>query len=170
MEDTAIDWTRLVDDTAPRVRRWLRNRYRSTDDEAHDATATALLNLWRSRDLIDVPRIAQLFHTAAYNALIDMWRRQQTRQAMSSEPLTDELEAVRGGDRLNIERDVTDRDSMIRILDALPDGDAALLICRHIYGYTQEEMAHANAVPLSTIRMRLVRARKRFKAQWNAAA
>lgn len=126
---------------------------------AEDCTQEAFVRAFRAwpRWRPEAPAEAWV-HRIAINVAISARRKERLREigelvrrlGVPSEP--DPEDQVLGGE-------------LLRELRALPPKQAAVLVLRHLHGYTNREIAHALGVPERTIASRLIRARTRLQQQ-----
>lgn len=130
----------------------LRNR-EAAEDCAQEAFAKAFRSWARWKP--DAPAEAWL-HRIALNLAIS-YRRQQKIREVGEVLRRLGRPATVGGDADPASIDLLDA------LRALPREQAALVVLRHLHGYTNREIAHALRIPESTVASRLAAAKGRLR-------
>jgi RNA polymerase sigma factor (sigma-70 family) len=152
------DFDRLYRESYGRILATLRAMFRNNAD-AEDCAQETFANAYRawSSWKPDAPAEAWL-HRIAINAAISHRRRERLRQP---------LELVRRLGHPAPPPDPTDarRPTLIDALRRLPPDRAAMVILRHLHGYSNREIAAALKVPESTVSSRLVAAKARLTVE-----
>lgn len=156
------DFDRLYRECHARIVATLRSLLRS-DADAEDCAQEAFVHAYRAWRTWspDAPAEAWL-HRIAINAAISHRRRERLRQP---------LELVRrlGRPAPTADPAATDRTVLLAALRGLPAEQAAIVVLRHLHGYSNREIATALGAPESTISSRLVTAKARLAAELEAA-
>jgi RNA polymerase sigma-70 factor (ECF subfamily) len=72
-------------------------------------------------------------------------------------------------DPLDVERQTSERDVIVRVLQRLPERQRAALLLRAVYGHSCAEVAQALGISLPNARQTLSRGRERFRRLYEAA-
>lgn len=138
-------------------------RVTGTTEDAADATQAALVSLWRHGDQVPEERQRAWVSRVARNAALDLVRRRSVRpqplatetdlEPACSSPLPDAL-AEAGDLRRELEA----------ALATLGEPFRSLVVLRDIEGLSYDEIVDALALPLSTVKVYLHRARTRLRA------
>ena len=140
----------------------------STDDAA-DAAQDALVKVWRG--IADVPADGRRAWAArvARNAALDLLRRRRVRpQAGRAEAVS---EPTSDGPLPDDETQAAEvRRQLDRALATLDEPYRSILVLREVEGLAYAEIADALDLPLNTLKVYLMRARRRCRAALTAAA
>ena len=153
-----------------RVYRYVRCMVRDSV-EAEDLTQEAFLRAHRERDTVKDPgaMLSWLYRIATHVALDRLRQRTSSATRESKVDLAD-LDPPDLGSP-SVEREL-DREQMSacvqRFLVAIPDNYRSVLLMHDTHGLTGPEIAAVLDIPLSTVKMRLHRARRRLKAALEA--
>jgi len=153
-----------------RVYRYLRCMVRDAG-EAEDLAQEAFLRAHRERETLKDPgAMLSWLYCIATNVSLD-WLRKQTKDA-KRESRADPAEIDPPDPAAPSMQKVLEQEQMSacvnRFLVGVPDAYRAVILLHDMHGLTGPEIASALGVPLSTIKIRLHRARRRLKAALEA--
>ncbi len=157
-----VDFDRLYRDCYGRIVATLRALLRS-DADAEDCAQESFVHAYRAwRTWTPEAPAEAWLHRIAINAAISHRRRERLRQP---------LEIVRrlGHPAPAPDPAATDRALLLSALRGLAPEQAAIVVLRHLHGYSNREIAAALGAPESTISSRLVTAKARLAAELKAA-
>ena len=152
------------DESYDRIRRYLRGMVRDAQ-EADDLTQEAFLRAHRERDTVKDPGawLAWLYRIATHVAL-DRLRQRAGAAARLADVEPAQLEAVEG-DAPSLDQ-VLEQGQMSacvqRFVVELPDTYRAVLLLHDVHGLTGPEVAATLGLSLPTVKIRLLRARRRL--------
>ncbi|MDT3315353.1 sigma-70 family RNA polymerase sigma factor [Microbacterium sp. KSW4-11] len=166
-DDDAADWALVLADD-PRgltrlferhERRLLRHAARTLDvaDDAKDAVAIGLFELWRRRravHLVAGSPVPWLF-TAVSNAALNLERsRRRYRDLLRRAPIPERTD-----------RSDVDESGVLAALKRLPARERHVIVLAVLEGYSERETADALGVPAGTVKSRLARAKARLRGE-----
>ena len=158
----------ILDDAYPRILRYVRSIVRDPA-EAEDLTQDVFLRAYAARDTLRDPgaRLTWLYRIAT-NACFDRLR-QRARRPVVSDASLEESEPVDAGPAL---QQVIDQDEMSACvqdyLADLSDHYRAVILLHDLHELTGPEIAGLLDVSLSTVKIRLHRARRKLRAALEA--
>lgn len=138
-------------------------RHACGDDLAEEVAQAAFVSLWQHRERYSVDRgsVRSWLLAIVRNRGIDLMRSRASRQrlSVSADPHGWMLAAadrslVAEPPHAEVERDESDAE-VKRLLAVLPPAQRTVIELAYIDGLTQQEIAHALAVPLGTVKGRL---------------
>ena len=137
-------------------------RVTGTRDDAADAAQDALVKVWRGIVDVDPPRRRAWAARVARNAALDLIRRRSVRPRPGAADPVPDPEAP---DPLpDSDAEASDlRSCLIRAVDSLSEPYRSILVLREIEGLAYAEIADALDLPLNTLKVYLLRARKRAR-------
>ena len=123
-------------------------------DLASDVLQEVFVNIWRKIETYD-PVKSRLFTwmlNVARNASIDMLRSKNYQNIMKTRELPDYFEANAGGQvtQINI-----DHIGLKKVLAGLKEEQRSLIDLAYFKGYTHEEIAEIEDIPLGTVKTRI---------------
>ena len=138
-------------------------RVTGTPDDAADATQAALVSVWQRGAEVPLERQRAWVSRVARNAALDLVRRRHVRpqplaadgdlDPACSAPLPDAL-----AEATDLRREIGDA------LDTLGEPFRSLVVLRDVEGLSYDEIADALALPLTSVKVYLHRARARLRA------
>ncbi|MGB3543130.1 RNA polymerase sigma factor [Rubrivirga sp.] len=140
----------------------------STDDAA-DAAQDALVKVWQKIGDVPAERRSAWAARVARNAALDLRRRRSVRPTPGwEEPISDPASADLGPSR---HAEVSElRANLERAVDSLDEPYRSILVLREIEGFSYADIADTLSLPLNTLKVYLMRARRRARAALTAAA
>jgi RNA polymerase sigma-70 factor (ECF subfamily) len=130
----------------------------SNREDAEDLTSQVFLKAIRwladGRDMIS---IRSWLYTTARSVLVDYWREQNRLELV---PLTEGVQPT-AHDKGHRRAPWRTRARALRILDALPERERAVLRLRFLQGYTTQEIAQVLGLTPGNVRVLQLRARRR---------
>ncbi|MEM0962549.1 MAG: sigma-70 family RNA polymerase sigma factor [Bacteroidota bacterium] len=144
-------------------------RVTGTPADAADAAQNALVKVWRG--IADIPTDRQRAWVArvARNASLDLIRRRTSRPAPGrGEAISEPACAAPSPEAETEASDV--RTEIERAVNALDEPYRSILVLREIEGLSYNEIADALDLPLNTLKVYLMRARRRVRAAITASA
>lgn len=152
----AADFDRLYVASFSRVKATLTGMLRDPA-EAEDCAQEAFVRAFRAwpRWRPDAPAEAWV-HRIAINVALSQRRRQRLTGLVHANMRASDAAAPEG---------VAERQDLLRALRALPPRQAAVIVLRHLHGYTNREIATALGVPERTVASRLAAARSRLASE-----
>jgi RNA polymerase sigma-70 factor (ECF subfamily) len=153
-----------------RVYRYLRSMVRD-DKEAEDLTQESFLRAHRERATLKDPEaLLSWLYCIATHVSLDWLRKRAKTAARESRSGLDEIDPPDPG--APSMQHVLEREQMSacvnRFLVDIPDAYRSVILLHDTHGLTGPEIASALDVPLSTVKIRLHRARRRLKAALQA--
>lgn len=129
-------------------------------DHAQDAAQDAFISAYRHLDALREPRafpswLRRLVITQAMRTVRD---RTQTTQTLDDETAMSEMD-----DPAHVVETATRRNGVREAVRALPDHERSVTELFYLDGYSQQEIAEALALPLTTVKKRLQYARERLR-------
>lgn len=147
----------LLERHAPKVQRLALHVLRDPDD-ARDAAQEALAKVCvRLQQFRGDSQFSTWLHRLVVNTCRDAYER---RRARATEPLTDEIHAAH--DTSELRRDLCES------LAAVPEQQARVVLLKHALGYSFEEIASADGVPVGTAKCQAHRGRARLRERLSA--
>jgi RNA polymerase sigma-70 factor (ECF subfamily) len=145
----------LLERHSPRVQRLALHVMRDPDD-AHDAAQEALAKVCvRLKQFRGESQFSTWLHRLVLNTCRDAHARRRVH-----EPLADDLRAA---------HDVTElRRDLCESLGAVPEQQARVVLLKHALGYSFEEIAAADGVPVGTAKCQAHRGRARLRERLSA--
>ncbi|MDE0856738.1 MAG: RNA polymerase sigma factor [Nevskia sp.] len=147
----------------------LAHRFTGSAEDAEDLVQSLLLKLLpQAERLAAVEQPGPWLARALYNLYIDQIRRRAVQPLDQREPQRDEAvldslaDPVAESPEQAVERLLT-QERLSAALMQLPPEQRALVSWHDIEGYTLEELAEAQTVPIGTLKSRLHRARARLR-------
>ncbi len=137
-------------------------RVTGTADDAADAAQDALVKVWRGIVDIEPERRRAWAARVARNAALDLIRRRSVRpKPGAADPIPD----PEAPDPLpDSDAEASDlRTCLARALDTLNEPYRSILVLREIEGLAYAEIAEALDLPLNTLKVYLMRARRRVR-------
>ncbi len=127
-------------------------------EAAEDLTSQVFLKAtrWLAEDR-SADSIRSWLYTTARSTIVDYWREQSRFRSVPLDEVTDEL--FRGTDGPAEVRRTRER--ALRILDALPERESAVLRLRFLHGYTAGEIAGVLGLTAGNVRVMQLRALRR---------
>ena len=145
----------LLERHAPKVERLALHVLRDPDD-ARDAAQEALAKVCvRLRQFRGESQFSTWLHRLVLNTCRDALDRRRLH-----EPLSEELHAVADTSEL--------RRELCESLAAVPEQQARVVMLKHALGYSFEEIAHADGVPVGTAKCQAHRGRARLRERLSA--
>lgn len=144
-------------------------RVAGSPDDAADAAQDALVKVWQKIAEVPEDRRRAWAARVARNAALDLRRRRSVRPAPGrEEPISDPaFDGLDPGD----DAEVSDlRTELERALGTLDEPYRSILVLRDVEGLSYAEIADALALPLNTMKVYLMRARRRARAALCASA
>lgn len=130
--------------------------------DAADATQDALVKVWKGIGGVEPERRRAWAARVARNAALDLIRRRSVRpQPGAFEPVADPEAAAPLPDSAAEAADL--RTCLTRALDTLSEPYRSILVLREIEGLAYAEIADALDLPLNTLKVYLMRARRRVR-------
>lgn len=137
-------------------------RVTGTRDDAADAAQDALVKVWRGIADVEPERQRAWAARVARNAALDLLRRRNVRPRPSAaDPIYEPTSALPLPDDHAEAADM--RTEITRCLDRLDEPYRSILVLREIEGLAYAEIADALDLPLNTLKVYLLRARRRFR-------
>ena len=137
--------------------------------EAQDVSQEALVRLWQHRDSVEESGTRPWLMRTAHNLCIDRLRKRKVRGEVDEGDTVVALQHDHNpGPQQRAESDEI-RDTIERVLGALPAMDRAVIVMREIQGLPYEEIASVLQLPLGTLKARLHRARDRLRGRLTRA-
>jgi len=133
--------------------------------DAEDATQEVLLRLWENLSLISVLKVRAWLYRTTRNYCLDQIRR---RDSVVAPVLVEgaELEAVGGGGDPSREVDLGQlRRRVDQALQGLPERLRSVFILYEINGLRYREIAAQLEIPINSVKVHLLRARKRLQEE-----
>lgn len=165
--DDVADWALvLADDTRGLTRLFDRHERRllghasrivAVRDDAKDAVAIALFELWRRRrvvHLVDGSPLAWLLTTVAHSALNLERSRRRYRDLLRQAPVVEPSPHSR-----------LDESGVFAALRRLPVREQNVIVLSVLEGYSERETAQALGIPAGTVKSRLARAKSRLRGE-----
>ena len=121
-------------------------------ETANDVLQEVFLNIWRKIESYD-PLKGRLFTwmlNIARNAAIDMLRSSSFKNARKNQPLAETVNWSAGSQTQNV-----DNIGLRKVLDKLKDEQRTLVELAYFKGYTHEEIAVLEGIPLGTVKTRI---------------
>jgi RNA polymerase sigma factor (sigma-70 family) len=134
----------------------------SEQDLASDVLQEVFVNIWRKIESYDATR-GRLFTwmlNIARNAAIDMVRSKGYQNIMKNRELPDYFEAKSAGQTVQIN---IDHIGLKKILSGLKEEHRTLIDLAYFKGYTHEEIAEIEEIPLGTVKTRIRSALKQLR-------
>ncbi len=145
----------LLERHSPRVQRLALHVMRDPDD-ARDAAQEALAKVCvRLKQFRGDSRFTTWLHRLTLNTCRDALERRKRH-----EPLTEELQAVADTSEL--------RRELCESLAAVPEQQARVVLLKHAVGWTFEEIAEADGIPVGTAKCQAHRGRARLRERLSA--
>ena len=145
----------LLERHAPKIERLARHVMRDPDD-ARDAAQEALAKVCvRLKQFRGESQFSTWLHRLVLNTCHDALDRRRRH-----EPLTEEMHAVADTSEL--------RRELCESLAAVPEQQARVVMLKHALGYSFEEIAHADGVPVGTAKCQAHRGRARLRERLSA--
>lgn len=143
------------------------------EESARDVAQEAFLRVYRNLHVYDPQmRFYTWFYRIVVHLAIDQLRRQRrVPQSVPDPSVADSVDywgkrsSRAPGDRLEV---METRSHVKRILEKVPERYRQLLVLRDLEGFTSKEIAEIAGWNHATVRWRLHRARKIFRAAWEA--
>ena len=126
-------------------------------DDAKDAVAIALFELWRRRravNLVDGSPVAWLFTTVANSALNLERSRRRYRDLLHRAPV-----------HAPPQRHRLDESGVFAALKRLPTKEQHVIVLAVLEGYSERETAQALGIPAGTVKSRLSSAKSRLRGE-----
>lgn len=144
-------------------------RVTGTTDDAADVAQDALVKVWKGIEAVPAERRRAWTARVARNAALDLLRRRAVRPAPGlieaiSEPACDGLDPEAVSETNDL------RSELGRAISSLNEPYRSILILREIEGLAYAEIADALDLPLNTLKVYLLRARRRVRASITASA
>lgn len=127
--------------------------------EADDITSETFARAWAGREAIRTETVKAYLFAIARNLYLQDYRKKK-RQIQLSDSLAD---ASPTPDQLAESRLALDR--AMRAMQALPEADRTALLLRVQHGLSYDEIARTMQLPLSTVKVKIHRARLKLAAQ-----
>lgn len=127
--------------------------------EADDITSETFARAWAGREAIRTETVKAYLFAIARNLYLQDYRKKK-RQIQLSDSLAD---ASPTPDQLAESRLALDR--AMRAMQALPEVDRTALLLRVQHGLSYDEIARTMQLPLSTVKVKIHRARLKLAAQ-----
>ncbi|MEM1115803.1 MAG: sigma-70 family RNA polymerase sigma factor [Bacteroidota bacterium] len=144
-------------------------RVTGTSDDAADAAQDALVKVWRGIVDIEPERRRAWAARVARNAALDLLRRRAVRpQPGAADPIREPTASSPLPDAHTEASEM--RTEIARCLDRLDEPYRSILVLREIEGLAYAEIAESLDLPLNTLKVYLLRARRRFRAALAASA
>jgi RNA polymerase sigma-70 factor (ECF subfamily) len=166
-EEDAADWARvLANDTRGLTRLFDRHERRllghaarivDVRDDAKDAVAIALFELWRRRrsvHLVDGSPIAWLLTTVTNSALNLERARRRYRDLLTRAPVGEHPPSSQ-----------LDESGVLSALRRLPLREQHVIVLSVLEGYSEREIAQALGIPPGTVKSRLSSAKSRLRGE-----
>lgn len=166
-EEDAADWALvLADDTRGLTRLFDRHERRllghatrivSVRDDAKDAVAIALFELWRRRsavNLVNGSPLAWLLTTVSNSALNLERSRRRYRDLLRHAPIDDRAHRSR-----------LDESGVFTALKRLPAREQHVIVLSILEGYSERETAEALGIPAGTVKSRLASAKSKLRGE-----
>lgn len=166
-EDDAADWALVLADDARGLtrlfdrheQRLLRHAGRIVDvrDDAKDAVAIALFELWRRRravNLVEGSPVPWLLTTVSNSALNLERSRRRYRDLLRRVPLQERPQ-----------RPQLDESGVFAALRRLPTREQHVIVLSVLEGYSERETAQALGIPAGTVKSRLASAKSRLRGE-----
>jgi RNA polymerase sigma-70 factor (ECF subfamily) len=121
-------------------------------EQANDILQEVFLNIWRKIETYD-PTKGRLFTwmlNIARNASIDTLRSKSSQNSRKNQPLGDNVNWNRHSQTQNV-----DNIGLKKILENLKDEQRTLVELAYFKGYTHEEIAVMEGIPLGTVKTRI---------------
>lgn len=121
-------------------------------EAANDVLQDVFLSIWRKIESYD-PMKGRLFTwmlNIARNAAIDMLRSKGFQNTRKNQPITETVNWNTGAQAQNV-----DNIGLRKILDKLKDEQRTLVELAYFKGYTHEEIAAMEGIPLGTVKTRI---------------
>ena len=132
-------------------------RILGNDEDAKDAIQEIMMKLWLKRDKLEShPKIKAFVFVSARNYCLDLLRKKKSNK-VNGELLLDNLNAGIMHDSLAWEEL---NNSILKIIQKLPEQQREVLIMRDIDGYNNIEIAFAINLKVEHVRVLISRARK----------
>ncbi len=134
-------------------------------EDAEEASQDTFLKVFRARDRFDPERRFQPWVLKiAGNAARDLLRRRRPREVVNSEVLEAEAERLGGGDGDELRRRL-DAEEIRRVLRDLSEETRLPLVLKYLHGMKNREVAATLGISLSSLKVRLGRAREILHAR-----
>jgi RNA polymerase sigma-70 factor (ECF subfamily) len=130
-------------------------------EDAEEASQDTFIKAFRARDVYDPTRkVAPWLLRIASNAARDVLRKRETRIVVDTDLLVAEADALpdRRDDRSDAQR--VDSEEVQRVLGELSEGYRMPLVLKYLNGLTNQEIAESLGMSLSSLKVRLARARE----------
>ncbi len=136
--------------------------------EAQDVAQETMIRLWQHKDKVETEATRYWLRRTAHNLCIDRIRRRNSRPESELEPAEGST-ATADPDPERLAESGELGEAITAALAKLSTGDRAVLILREVQGLPYDEIAHALAVPLGTLKARLHRARENLRRRLTRA-
>lgn len=146
---TTSEFNKCVDEYSNAVYRFLLKNL-GNSDTAQDLVQDSFARLWENHGKLDAKKAKSYLFTCAYNAMIDLMRREKRLSA--DEP----TEANSPTERT----DYSDLNAVLhQALMLLPDAQRSVILLRDYEGYSYDEIAEITSLSLSAVKVYIFRAR-----------
>jgi RNA polymerase sigma factor (sigma-70 family) len=125
------------------------------DDElANDILQEVFINIWRKIDMYDAEkgRLFTWMLNIARNASIDMLRSRGYRNSRKNQSIQDDVDIAGPG---GVEHMSVDSIGLKKVLEKLKPEQRVLIDLSYFKGYTHEEIAQQENIPLGTVKTRI---------------
>ena len=123
-----------------------------SETDCCDAVQEALMKAWQHRHRIDENRFRAYLTRILINECHNIGRKRARMVVMEAVPEPPPPPDL--------------RQEIRETLMKLDEPQRLLVVMYHLEGFTLQEIAHALRLPLSTVKHRLIRARKAFRKEW----
>lgn len=121
---------------------------------ASDVLQEVFVNIWRKIDLYDAAkgRLFTWMLNIARNASIDTLRSKNYQNSRKNQSIEDNVDVLRAGDTTQIGIDTI---GLRKVLEKLKGEQRTLIELAYFKGYTHEEIAQMENIPLGTVKTRI---------------
>ena len=151
---TVKEYNRSVDDYADAVYRFVRADLKD-DDRAHDVVQDSFEKLWRHVAEIDYKVAKSWLFTTAYNAMIDIIRREKRIDFRDDMPETEPGSGEQYSDLNEI---------LHKALERLPEQQRTAIILRDYEGYSYQEIGDITGTTEAQVKTNIYRGRVALKS------
>jgi RNA polymerase sigma factor (sigma-70 family) len=135
----------------------------SDAEQASDVLQEVFVNIWRKIELYD-PGKGRLFTwmlNIARNASIDTLRSKNYQNSRKNQSIEDNVDTLRPGDTTQLGVDTI---GLRKVLEKLKSDHRTLIELAYFKGYTHEEIAELEKIPLGTVKTRIRNALMQLRA------
>lgn len=151
---TVKEYNKTVDDYADAVYRFVRADLKD-DDRAHDIVQDSFEKLWRHVTEIDYIVAKSWLFTTAYNAMIDIIRREKRIDFRDDMPETEQGSGEQYSDLNEI---------LHKALERLPEQQRTAIVLRDYEGYSYQEIGEITGTTEAQVKTNIYRGRVALKS------